>query len=64
MDNTVKDGNAVIIRNNIQHYEFVKYVREEIQATKTMSYTLVVGDLYFPPKYNLKKYDFVIFFLN
>lgn len=64
-ENTAKGGSAVIIKENIQHYEEAKYDTEEIQATavsiKTRNYSIVVAGIYCPPKHSLKKENYLEF---
>ena len=63
--NTARGGSAVIINENIQHYEETKYEMEEIQATavciKARNYSIVVAGIYCPPKHAIKKYKYLEF---
>ena len=63
--NTARGGSAVIINENIQHYEEKEYEMEEIQDTavriKAMNYSIVVAGIYCPPKHAIKKYKYLEF---
>ena len=65
-DNTARGGSAIIVKNNILHYEQGKYQTKEIQATtvsvKTKNYLLSIAAIYCPPRYNLKKENYSLFF--
>lgn len=64
-DNTARGGSAIIVKNNICHYEEQKYETKEIQATsisiKTKNHSLTVTAVYCPPRYNLKMDEFIKF---
>ena len=55
--NTARGGSAVIIRDNIKHYEEEKWATVDIQATSvtivTTKRTLTVSAIYCPPRYNI-----------
>jgi hypothetical protein len=55
--NTARGGSAIILRNNIKHYEEEKYATHEIQATivtiETSKQRLTVSAIYCPPRYNI-----------
>lgn len=61
-DNQAKGGSAVIIKNSISHYEDRHIQSAEIQLTlvgiKALKQNLIVGAVYYPPRYNLKKTDY------
>lgn len=61
-DNQAKGGSAIIIKDNINHYEEHCLQSAEIQLTvveiKSIKQKLTVGALYCPPRYNLKKLDY------
>jgi hypothetical protein len=52
-----RGGSAVIIRNNIKHFEEEKYVTRDIQArtvtTETSKNRLTVSAMYFRHRYNI-----------
>lgn len=64
-DNAARGGSAIIIKNNILHYEEIKYNTREIQATavsvsiRHSQITLVAT--YCPPRYSLKKNQYIDF---
>lgn len=64
-DNSAKGGSAVIVKENITHFEEEKYQTEEIQATsiqvQTKNYYIVITGLYCPPKHLLKKNQYIDF---
>lgn len=64
-ENSAKGGSAIIVKENIIHFEEEKYQTEEIQATtiqiKTKNYYIVIAGLYCPPKHSLKKTNTSIF---
>jgi GTP-sensing pleiotropic transcriptional regulator CodY len=53
--NTALGGSAIIIKNNVKHFEEKKYVPRDIQATivtvKTSKQNLTVSTIYCPPIY-------------
>jgi hypothetical protein len=59
-------GSAVIIRNNIKHFEEEKYVTCDIQATivtvETSKQRLTVSAIYCPPRYNIYANEFKTLF--
>jgi len=61
--NSARGGSAVIIKENIIHYEEEKYEKEEIQATmvriKMKNYFITVTGLYCPPRHSLKKNQYM-----
>ena len=63
--NTARGGSAVIIRDNLIHYEEASYRTDAIQATvvnvKTSRYNFNVCSAYFPPRNNLKKIHYLEF---
>ena len=65
------DGNAhgwsaILIKNNIQHFESTHYASHEIQATNVYINdwigSILISAIYSPPKQSIKKDDYVIFF--
>jgi hypothetical protein len=60
--NTVRGGSAIIIRNNIKHFEGEKYVTCDIQVTivtvETSKQRLTVSALYCPPRYSIYANEF------
>lgn len=65
-ENSAKGGSAVIVKNNIQQYEELKYITEKIQATvvciKTKHKKINIAAIYCPPKHSIKKEDYSDFF--
>jgi hypothetical protein len=65
-DNTAHAGTAILIKNTIRHFELPKYEENHLQATvilvKMMPYDLKIASVYCPPRYNIKKEQFGIFF--
>lgn len=63
--NNARGGSAVIIRENIKHYEEQKYSTGPIQATtvkiRTNKWQYNVTAVYCPPRHNLKKDDYSAF---
>ena len=63
--NTARGGSAVIIKDNLPHYEEKQYQSASIQATsvkiKTANYNIMVCAAYFPPRYNLTKEEYLQF---
>lgn len=61
--NSARGGSAVIVKQHIYHHEEFNYQTEEIQATaikiKTTNRDIVVAAAYFPPRYKLKKNDYL-----
>jgi hypothetical protein len=57
-----RGGSAVIIRNNIKHFEEEKYVTCDIQATivsdETSKQRLTASAIYCPPRYNIYANEF------
>src|SRR6187551_776723 len=57
--NNARGGSAVVIKENIVHYEEEQYQTDAIQATagniKTGKYNFVACAVYCPPSFNLKK---------
>lgn len=62
-DNQAKGGSAVIIKENINHYEERHLQRNDIQLTAVgviaTKQKLKVGAVYCPPRHNLKKEDYL-----
>jgi exonuclease III len=58
-NNTPRGGSAVVIKENIQHFEDVKIEENEMQVTsiiiKTKNYPIRVAGIYCPPRHALKK---------
>jgi len=65
-DGTAHGGTAIIIRNNIKHYEADKYQHEHIQATNIVIEDwhgpITVSAIYCPPKHTIKETHFSQFF--
>jgi hypothetical protein len=65
-DGTAHAGTAVIVKQTISHYELPKYEEDFLQTTsirvKTLPYELTVTAVYSPPKYNLKRDHYELFF--
>lgn len=63
-DNDAKGGSAIIIRENIEHYEEHSLQTPEFQLTivgvSTMKQKFMVGALYCPPRHNLKRNDYAL----
>ena len=64
--NTARGGSAVIIKNNIKHFEEEKYVTYDIQATvvtiETTKQKYKVSAIYCPPRYNMYEGEYKTFF--
>lgn len=61
--NKASGGTAVIIKDNMKHYEECKYEDEATTVnikTKNKQYT--ISAIYYPPRYNLEKRDFTYLF--
>lgn len=67
-ENTAKGGSAVIIKENILHYEELEYKTEEIQATTvsitSKNYPVSITAVYCPPKHSTKKDRYLEFLRN
>jgi exonuclease III len=65
-DGTAQAGTAIIIKQNIKHYERMEYKQENIQATTVtiQEHTgeLTISAVYCPPKHKNKCEDFEKFF--
>lgn len=65
-DNTARGGSAVLIKENIKHFEETNYGTQAIQATavkictKTKKFTVTA--IYCPPRYALEKNDYLRLF--
>jgi exonuclease III len=62
--NTAGSGSAVLIKDNMLHHGEAKYATDEIQATVTVTtkrQAITFAAAYCPPKYNLKKTDYLNF---
>jgi hypothetical protein len=61
-----RGGSAVIIRNNMKHFEEEKYVTRDIQAAivtvETSKQRLTVSVIYCPPRYNIYANEFKTLF--
>jgi exonuclease III len=59
-------GTALLVKQTISHYELPTYEEDFLQATsicvRTLPYELTVTAVYCPPKYNLKKDHYELFF--
>lgn len=66
--NQGRGGSAIIIRENIKHYEEEHIQREKTQLTilgiDSTKQKLKLGAIYCPPRYNSKKDDFKNIFLK
>lgn len=64
--NSARSGSAVPTRENILHYEDVKYDQEGIQTTAVCiiikRFPVVVVGIYWPSKYSLQKNYYIAFF--
>jgi hypothetical protein len=64
--NTARGGSAIIIKNNIKHFEEGKYVTRDIQATivtvKTSKQNLTFSAIYCPPRYCIYANEYKILF--
>jgi exonuclease III len=62
---TASGSSAVLIKDNMIHHEEAKHARDEIQATvvtvKTKRQAITFVAVYRPPRYNLKKTDYLNF---
>lgn len=65
-DGTAHGGTAIIIKNNIKHFHSGNYTENHLQATtitiQEKVTTLNISSVYCPPKYNIKKDEFLKFF--
>jgi hypothetical protein len=65
-DGTAHGNTAILLKEPIQHYELLKCEEESIQATSTkvvgFPYEITIAAVYCPPRHNLKKEQFEIFF--
>lgn len=61
-DNDAKGGSAVIIKENMQHYEEPSYISEKMQVSavtiKTNRYPLTIAGIYCPPRHAIKKEEY------
>lgn len=66
-ENSARGGSAILVKDNIKHFEEEKFSTPEIQATsinvKTQSNAVIVTSLYSPPRHGIKK-DFYSQFLK
>lgn len=65
-ENSAKGGSAIIVKENIIHFEEEKFETEEIQATSiqvqtSKNYHIMITGLYCPPKHSLKKDQYIHF---
>lgn len=62
-DNQARGGSAIIIKEGLNHFEECHLQREDIQLTvvgiKSTKQTMKIGAIYCPPRYNLKKDDYL-----
>lgn len=62
-DNKARGGSAIIIKNTIKHNEELNFQTAEIQLTvveiQSIKQKLQLGAIYCPPRYNLKKPDYL-----
>jgi hypothetical protein len=60
--NTARGGSAIIITNNIKHFEEENYVTRDIQATiitvETPTQKLTVSAIYCPPRYSISANEY------
>lgn len=65
-DNTAKGGAAILIRDTIKNHEELKFETAWLQAATIKIYTAehkyTVSAIYSPPKYNVKKENYIKFF--
>lgn len=65
-DSIAHGGSAVIIRNNIKHYEANKFQKDFLQSTSViiedLSGKLTISAIYCPPKHAIKKEHFESYF--
>jgi len=65
-DGTAHGGTVTLIKETIEHYEFLKHEEDSIQATsikvKGFPYEITITAVYCPPRHNLKKKNFDTFF--
>lgn len=65
-DGTAHGGTAIIIKNNIKHYELQKFQKEHIQATSVVVEdwigSLTISALYSPPKHSITKAQYLEYF--
>ena len=67
-DGKAHGGTALIVKNNVKHYETDKYVTEHLQATSIVvdisTGPLTISAIYCPPKHNNQQQHFEDFFLT
>lgn len=65
-DGTAHGGTAIIIRNNIKHYQTTQYQKPHIQATNVVvedwTGPITFSSIYCPPKHSIQQTDFKTFF--
>lgn len=65
-DGTAHGGTAILIKENIEHYELPRYEENHIQATsikvKGFPHETSISAVYCPPRHNIKREQFVEFF--
>ena len=65
-DGKAHGGSAILIKNNIQHFESTHYATHEIQATNVYVNDWIgpiqLSAIYSPPKHSIKKDDYEEFF--
>ncbi|CAG9559410.1 unnamed protein product [Danaus chrysippus] len=63
--NSAHGGSAIIVKENLQHYEEIKYEQPEIQAVairlECKHYPLTIAAVYCPPRYSISKEEYVSF---
>ena len=65
-DGTAHGGTAIVIRNNIKHYELQKYNYDYLQSTtlkiNDIFGPIIVASIYCPPKHSITEQMFHTFF--
>ena len=61
-NNKARGGSAIIIRNNLKHFEKYHLQSEEVQISvvcvTSIKQNINIGAIYYPPRHNLKRADY------
>lgn len=64
-NNSARGGSAVLIKDNIYHYEVLKHEEHEIQSVavrvNTKHYPITISAIYCPPRHSIKKDQYIDF---
>ena len=65
-DNKAHGGSAVLIKNNVKHYQEISFQNEQFQATNVIVEDwigkLLISSVYSPPKHQIKHDDYIKLF--